>query len=184
VPDIYALKVRINGVNYIYGVNDLGGAWLLAFTYHHSVLSIAVDLLGNNTFPVATPTFSPAGGSYSSGQWVTIQCATAGATIRYTLDGSEPILSSPVYTGPMFVNGTTTIKAKAYVGGLDDSSTASADYTVGAAGGEWLIYVVVAIVAIAVVCGVYLLMRSRSRRQRKVLDPKNWTGRKPYSPTS
>jgi hypothetical protein len=38
----------------------------------------------------AAPSFSPAGGTYSSGQTVAISTATSGALIRYTLDGSTP----------------------------------------------------------------------------------------------
>ena len=46
---------------------------------------------------VATPSLSPGGGSYSSVQFVTVSCATSGATIRYTNDGSDPTSSSGVY---------------------------------------------------------------------------------------
>ena len=38
---------------------------------------------------VATPTFSPVPGSYTSAQTVTIKCATQGATIKYSTDGGN-----------------------------------------------------------------------------------------------
>ena len=80
---------------------------------------------------VAPPTFSPVPGTYSSSQSVTIACSTSDATIRYTLDGSEPTSSSVVYSGPIAVNsGTVTIKAKAFKSGMTDSATASATYTI------------------------------------------------------
>lgn len=79
---------------------------------------------------VATPTFSPASGTYSSAQSVTISCTTSGATIRYTTNGSDPTSSSTVYTGPITVSATTTIKAKAFQSGLMDSGIASATYTI------------------------------------------------------
>ena len=56
--------------------------------------------------PAATPTFSPAAGSYASAQSVTISTATGGATIYYTLDGSTPTTSSAVYSGAITVNVT------------------------------------------------------------------------------
>jgi len=79
----------------------------------------------------ATPTFNPSSGNYSGSQSVTISCSTNGATIRYTLDGSEPTSSSTTYSGPIAVNtGTVTIKAKAFMSGMTNSSTASATYRI------------------------------------------------------
>jgi hypothetical protein len=84
-----------------------------------------------NPQKVSTPTLSPGGGSYSSVQFVTVSCATSGATIRYTNDGSDPTSSSAVYSSPIAINtGTTTIKAKAYKDTITDSDVASATYTI------------------------------------------------------
>ncbi len=82
---------------------------------------------------VATPTFSPVGGTYTTAQSVAISCATSGATIRYTTNGSDPTSSSTAYTGPITVSATTTIKAKAFKSGLTDSGIASATYTISSA---------------------------------------------------
>ncbi|MEO7735702.1 MAG: chitobiase/beta-hexosaminidase C-terminal domain-containing protein, partial [Kofleriaceae bacterium] len=43
---------------------------------------------------VATPTFNPPGGNYTTAQSVAISTATAGSTIRFTVDGSTPTASS------------------------------------------------------------------------------------------
>ncbi|GAA2143631.1 chitobiase/beta-hexosaminidase C-terminal domain-containing protein [Kitasatospora kazusensis] len=83
----------------------------------------------------ATPTFSPAGGTFSTAQTVTIGDATAGAAIHYTLDGSTPTASSPRYSAPITVAATTTVQAVATAAGLADSATASAAFTIGAATG-------------------------------------------------
>lgn len=85
---------------------------------------------------VATPTFSPAGGTYYDTQSVSISCATPGATIRYTTDNSEPTLSSPIYTDAITVIQTTTIKARAYKNGLIDSDIAGATYRIEHIGGD------------------------------------------------
>lgn len=82
------------------------------------------------TLKVATPTFSPQGGTYSDAQSVTISCATEGATIYYTTDGSTPTTSSSVYSSAINVSETTTIKAIAVYGNMDDSDLASATYTI------------------------------------------------------
>jgi len=84
---------------------------------------------GGGTQTVATPTFSPTGGTYFETQSVSIACTTEDATIRYTTDGSEPTESSAVYSAPISVSTTTTLKAKGFKSGYNASSVASATYT-------------------------------------------------------
>lgn len=90
---------------------------------------------------VATPTFSPPGGTYTSAQSVRITCATSGATIRYTTNGSEPTQNSPTYSSPINVSSTTTIKAKGFKNGWTPSSTASATYTIKVVPPDNMVYV-------------------------------------------
>jgi uncharacterized repeat protein (TIGR03803 family) len=78
----------------------------------------------------ATPTFSPAPGTYSSTQTVTISDATAGATIYYTTNGTTPTSSSTPYTGPITVSSTDTIEAIATASGYSTSAVATATYTI------------------------------------------------------
>ena len=79
---------------------------------------------------VATPTFTPAAGTYYEAQNVTIACTTDGATIHYTTDGNDPTTSSAVYSAPIAVSQTTTVKAMAVKDGMNNSSIASATYTI------------------------------------------------------
>ena len=78
---------------------------------------------------VEAPTFSLASGTFAEAQTVTITCATQGATIYYTIDGSEPTAESTEYTGAITVSTTMTIKAIA-IKGEDQSAIASATYTI------------------------------------------------------
>ena len=79
---------------------------------------------------VATPTFSPVAGSYTSAQTVSIACTTEGATIYYTLDGTTPTTESTVYAEAFTVSETTTVKAFAVKEGMLDSEVATATYTI------------------------------------------------------
>ncbi|MBR1787407.1 MAG: InlB B-repeat-containing protein [Paludibacteraceae bacterium] len=77
-----------------------------------------------------TPVFTPVAGEYTETQSVTITCATGGATIYYTTDGTEPTSSSTPYTTAIEVSATTTIKAIAVKAGLENSDVATATYTI------------------------------------------------------
>ncbi len=79
--------------------------------------------------PAAAPTFAPPGGTYSTAQDVTISSTTAGATIHYTLDGNDPNAGSPVYSAPIALSATTTVKAIALAAGYTASPVSTATYT-------------------------------------------------------
>jgi hypothetical protein len=83
---------------------------------------------------VATPTVSPASGTYTGSVTVTVTMgdATAGVTIYYTTDGSMPTTPSPVYRSPILLAPltTTTIRAIAVAPGQSPSTLASVTYTV------------------------------------------------------
>ncbi|MEV6625791.1 chitobiase/beta-hexosaminidase C-terminal domain-containing protein [Amycolatopsis sp. NPDC051106] len=91
--------------------------------------------VGGGSTTVAAPTFSPPGGTYSSAQTVTISSATSGATIRYTVDGSTPTASSPLYSGPISVPNSRTVNAIALKSGSTTSPVSSASYTIGTQAG-------------------------------------------------
>ncbi len=78
----------------------------------------------------ATPSFSPAGGTYTTAQTVTISDTTSGATIFYTTDGSTPTTSSNEYTGPIDVTSTETSNAIAVASESTSSAVATATNTV------------------------------------------------------
>ena len=76
---------------------------------------------------LAAPTFTPAGGTFTSALNVTIS-QEDGADIYYTTNGSDPTTSSTKYASAITVSKTTTIKAIAVKDG-HTSSIASATYT-------------------------------------------------------
>lgn len=114
----------------------------------------ASDVTVNVTFneavsQVATPVISPVDGTVFAGttQNVSISCATAGANIYYTLDGTTPTSSSTHYTAAFTIYGTKTVKAIAIKEGMTNSIMASAtitntclnDYTAGGSGTTYTI---------------------------------------------
>ena len=79
----------------------------------------------------AAPVITPADGTTFRGakQSVMISCGDVLAEVRYTTDGSEPTTSSALYEGPFTITATTTVKAKAFAGGVWGGATATATFT-------------------------------------------------------
>lgn len=78
---------------------------------------------------VDAPTFAPEAGTYDAAQNVTIACATEGAAIYYTIDGTTPTTNSTLYENAIEITETTTINAIAFVGETA-SDMATATYTI------------------------------------------------------
>jgi hypothetical protein len=97
---------------------------------------IQTNARASGTFSVANadvtspPMFSPGSGSYENAVAVTLTSATEGASIYYTIDGSDPTVDSDMYDGPVNLTETATLKAIAKADGLDASPIASRMYTV------------------------------------------------------
>ncbi len=78
------------------------------------------------SYVVATPSISLASGTYSGTQEVTISDATTGSVIYYTTDGSNPSTSSTLYTGPISIAVSSTVKAMAVLSGSASAVASSA----------------------------------------------------------
>jgi hypothetical protein len=93
---------------------------------------------GGGSGTVDAPTFSPAAGSYSSAQSVTITTTTSGATICYRTDGVDPTAptagtcgaGSTTYSSAINISSTTTLKALGTKSGMTNSSVTSGTYTI------------------------------------------------------
>ena len=91
---------------------------------------------GSSTTPppltptAAAPTFSPAAGTFTAAQSVTLSDSISGAAIYYTADGTTPTASSKLYSAAIAISSTTTIKAMAAASGYNNSAMASATYTI------------------------------------------------------
>src|SRR5215475_9386313 len=95
-------------------------------TYRLKMSSVLLTLLALPSVclasTVATPTFSPGGGTYTITQTVTINDSTSGASIYYTIDGSTPSGSSTHYTGAITISSTKTLKAIGIKSGYTNSA--------------------------------------------------------------
>ena len=79
---------------------------------------------------VVAPVFKPDGTtSFRGTQTVEISCATPGASIYYTTDGTMPTSSGTAYSGAISLTSTTTIKAIAVKADMNDSAVAAVTFT-------------------------------------------------------
>ncbi|MGC2637390.1 MAG: chitobiase/beta-hexosaminidase C-terminal domain-containing protein [Acidobacteriaceae bacterium] len=123
---LYAAPISVAATTTIEAIAAASG-------YLHSSVATGTYAI---TLPAATPTFSPAAGTYNTAQSVTISDTTAGASIYYTTDGSTPTTSSPLFSSsaPIAVAATTTISAIAVASGTTTSAVATATYSIAGSG--------------------------------------------------
>ena len=98
-----------------------------AFAYKEGMTKSSI-ISETYTFEVIEPTFNKTNGLYEEAQTIEISCATEGAKIYYTTDGSAPDDNSTPYNGPIEIEKTTTIKAIAYKDGWNPSHITTASY--------------------------------------------------------
>lgn len=114
---------------------ELPGTAALTFTidgYNLSAMTI-VNVEQIEYTEISAPTASIASGTtVEKGTKITLTCATEGATIYYTLDGSCPCdeASRLTYTEPIIVNETVTIKAMAVASDMTESDIVEFTYIV------------------------------------------------------
>jgi hypothetical protein len=73
---------------------------------------------------VAPPVVTPAGGMFTNSVAVTLASVTPGAVIHYTLDGTVPSVSSPVYSSPLVLTNPAGVLVQA--AGFETGMVASA----------------------------------------------------------
>ena len=77
---------------------------------------------------LAPPTISPSGGHFDPSVTIEIHHTESGATIHYTLDGSAPNASDPVYEKPIKLEAPAVVRARAYKQGFTRSIVAQEVY--------------------------------------------------------
>ncbi len=85
---------------------------------------------GAQNFYEPKPIISVGPGFYPGPQNVVITCANPSATIRYTLDGSQPDGGSTIYSGSINISNTSVLRAASF-GSNEPSFTETNSYFIG-----------------------------------------------------
>jgi len=114
---VYADSIYVNGITTIKAKGYIAG-W-----------NPCATVTAAYNFNVTQPTFSQAEGIIYNSFDLTIATPTTGANVHYTTDGSEPSEASALYTAPINISASKTVKAKAYLNNWNASGTATATYS-------------------------------------------------------
>jgi hypothetical protein len=104
------------------------GSQTITVNYNGKTADFTVNIIDPNLPTVTTPTATPAAGTFNTVQTVSLSCSTDGATIYYTIDGSNPTITSTPYSSAIDIEVTTTVKAIAFKEGMNDSGILTAMY--------------------------------------------------------
>jgi hypothetical protein len=110
LPGQFGYPPQLENVSY---GRDVGQNWV----FFNASTPGAINAGGASDF-VADTRFSHDRGFYSAPFDLVITTSTPGAEIRYTTNGSPPDATSPLYTGPLRISGTTCVRARAFKAGL------------------------------------------------------------------
>lgn len=118
---VFSITIGSNNVASIVENEDSRGLYCLPnvsngvanpyFSLYKNAQINGVHLYCRTTSGVAKPVINPASKVFTEEFDATITCSTQGATIYYTIDGTDPTTSSAVYSNPIHVDKTMTIKA-------------------------------------------------------------------------
>lgn len=98
---------------------------------NYTATSVSNSVSVTETLPtMPSPTISPAGGTFTDSQTVTLTDSVSGATIYYTLNGTTPTTASPVYTAALTLFKTATLQAIAVTNGYTTSAVSTAAFTI------------------------------------------------------
>ena len=127
-----AIELTSSSTEYEFAGTGSGTIELLYNVVKRAVYIKAIEVVYEQgaATQVAAPVLTPGSTNFTDQLTVTATCATDGATIYYTMDGSEPTTGSAVFPAEgLTLTETTTVKAMAANGKLENSNVAEETYT-------------------------------------------------------
>lgn len=115
--------------NHFFTANTTAEGWSVSYDEASGKLTLTHKFEKTELGKIETPVIRPNGGRFTGRQTVKITCATEGAVIHYTTDGTTPTASSSVYEGAFTITETTTVKAIAVKANYIGSAVATAELT-------------------------------------------------------
>ena len=115
--------------NHYFTARTTAEGWSVSYDATSGNLTLTHKFEKTELGKIETPVIHPNGGRFTGRQTVKITCATEGANIYYTLDGTTPTVKSTLYTNAFKITESTTVKAIAVKANYIDSAVATAEFT-------------------------------------------------------
>lgn len=126
--DSLSYPAQFTGISY--GV--VGNGTITKYGYFLETTFLKENISATASFRVETPVLSQKSGFYEGPLSVTINSSSPGSKVFYTLDGSEPTPEKGMlYTSPVSITKTTTLRAQAYADNYLNGIPANATYMIG-----------------------------------------------------
>ena len=114
---------------------DYGNGKVVEYTYDAAGNRLTKNVLQVSDTTPPTTAASPAGGTYNTAQSVTLTCNDGTGwgcdKTYYTTDGTTPTTASPVYSSPIAISATATLKFFSRDRAGNSESVRSQTYTIG-----------------------------------------------------
>ncbi|MBU0677985.1 MAG: chitobiase/beta-hexosaminidase C-terminal domain-containing protein, partial [Verrucomicrobia bacterium] len=126
----HTVAIARDGKVWSWGQNDKGQVGNLSNIDQPTPAELSIQVLLPH---VTQPRFAPDGGVFRSNLNVTVACDTAGATIHYTMDGSEPTQADATIAsgGTLSITNLTFLKARAFKTEFEPSRIKGSVYRIG-----------------------------------------------------
>lgn len=102
----------------------------VTFVENDEAKFIPFSFVASEAEKTAAPVFSPEAGTLNAAFELSVSSETPDAYVRYTLDGTEPTMESPVMTDKVIIDKQTTVKAFAVAQGFLPSEVETAEYQI------------------------------------------------------
>jgi len=133
--DAHAVAVTASGDVRAWGEGDSGRLGGGSISDQTAPLEVVSDIPDWGTDPAdddppEPPSITPASGFYPAPQTVTITSSDPSDIIRYTIDGTQPGASAPIYVQPFVVDASVTVNARSFSPNGEGSDPSSATFTI------------------------------------------------------
>ena len=125
IPLLESIILKNAPQGFTWKIKAVEGPHVPRESFHELIMMLYADWS-----PIQRPTIIPSRGELLEGQTLPVQILGGPDPVHYTVNGEEPSDGSPVYSGPIPIDRTTTLKARSIRPGLQETRVVEAQFQV------------------------------------------------------